>query len=92
MTPYDRRRDKLRRDLAGQVSAEVIWGCLSKVRYPDEYVARAATAGHLESGVTDTVELWVHRCANCRGWHTTKRRVPGSPSIVPGNLWKEPGR
>jgi hypothetical protein len=92
MKPYERRRYQLSRDLAGQASPEVIYACLAKTRYPDEAVARAATAVHLESGNTDRTELWVHPCAFCRGWHTTKRPVPGSPSIVPGNLFKQARR
>lgn len=91
MTPYERRRHQLARDLGDQVSHERIWACLSKQRYPDEAVARAATSVHLESGVSDAVELWVHRCEHCRGWHTTKRRQPG-PSVTAGDVFHEDRR
>lgn len=92
MTPYERRRYRLSRDLAGKATPEVIYACLSKVRYPDEPVARAATAQHLESGNTDQVELWVHACVHCRGWHTTKRPAPGAASVVAGDVYKAPRR
>lgn len=88
-TPYERRRYRMSRELAGKASPEVIWSCLSKMRYPDEFVARAATAVHLESGSSTRQELWVYRCQHCRGWHATKRPVPGAASIVAGNVFKD---
>lgn len=86
--PYERRRHRMGLDLAGQAPREVIYGCLSKIRYPDEAVARAATAHHLEHGSSEAVELWVHRCPHCRGWHTTKRPQPGEASVVADDPFK----
>lgn len=84
------RRERARkdRDLGQPAAAVVVWGCLSKVRYPDEMVARAATARHLESGNPDRDELWVYGCEHCRGWHMTKRPQPGAASVVAGDPYK----
>lgn len=92
MIPYQNKRHRLRRVMAGQAKPEVIYGCLSKIRYPDEHVARAATAHHLEFGSSESVELWVHRCEHCRGWHTTKRPQPGEASVVADDPFKAPRR
>jgi hypothetical protein len=91
-TPYERRRYRLSRDLAGKATPERIYSCLAKVRFPDEAVARAATAVHLENCDTGRHELWVYRCAHCRGWHATKREVRGAASVVAGNVFKEVGQ
>lgn len=45
--------------------------CARKVRFPDEYVARARAAQLIEQGRADKPRLFVYRCPVCRGWHMT---------------------
>ena len=45
--------------------------CLRKVRFPDEYVARARCAQLIEQGRADSPRLFVYQCPVCRGWHMT---------------------
>lgn len=45
--------------------------CLSKVRFPDEYVARARIGQLFDQGRPGKRRLWVYRCPNCRGFHMT---------------------
>ena len=45
--------------------------CESKVRHPDELVARAAAA-HRIAANRNADRLYVYRCTVCRGWHLTR--------------------
>lgn len=45
--------------------------CLSKVRFPDEYVARARAQQVIDMQGERIGALWVYQCPNCRGWHMT---------------------
>jgi hypothetical protein len=50
--------------------------CQAKRRYPDELTARAVAQTYLEHPLTYEAgvhKLWVYRCPECHGWHTTKR-------------------
>lgn len=67
--------------------------CLSKVRYPDEYVARARIGQLYDQALADKPRLWVYQCPSCRGWHlTSKPRRDGQYNMIPvepGNLYAE---
>ena len=86
----DHPHDHIRRhrDTGAPASGLVIWSCLSKVRFPDEYVARARTAQILEAGGADRPELWVYPCDHCRGWHMTKRPQRDRASVTAGDLFR----
>lgn len=47
--------------------------CKNKVRYSDEFAARAGSMVSIElHGNVD--ELYVYKCRHCNGWHLTKQR------------------
>lgn len=55
--------------------------CTGKARWPDEMSARAGALFSLENyGGVD--QLWVYRCALCRGWHLTKQKTGVEPVTI----------
>lgn len=51
---------------------QVVFNCLKKRRYSDEYGARAAAQSRLQCiGWMDG--LAVYRCPDCAGWHLTSQ-------------------
>jgi hypothetical protein len=59
--------------------------CRAKRRYPDELTARANGMRVLEElGVAFRANLYVYRCAECHGWHLTRRyQGKDSPKVTP---------
>lgn len=58
--------------------------CLSKRRFPDEYVARAAIQSGMQNGSISTDKLYVYQCPSCRGWHMThKNHGEKTHSVTP---------
>lgn len=56
--------------------------CVNKVRYPDEFTARAATSWHLEHGYGDVPVLNVYKCPHCAGWHMTRNLQNGRATVT----------
>jgi hypothetical protein len=50
----------------------IVFNCLNKRRFSDEYAARAATQARLQQ-IGEKDGLAVYRCPECSGWHMTSR-------------------
>lgn len=77
----------------GKLQSEWDKMCLSKVRFPDENVARARISQLYDQGVIDKPKLWVYHCPNCRGWHMTSKghkepRLRYHP-VKPGDIYAD---
>lgn len=60
----------------GKLVTTIKRGCESKVRYSDEFGARAAGMMYQEK---NGEKLFLYKCGICNGWHITKK-APWNPA------------
>jgi ribosomal protein L44E len=60
--------------------------CTGKVRYADELADIAGGLKSLEDHVAENgiSKLYRYRCAECRGYHLTRKKQPGQQPITLG--------
>ena len=80
----------------GKLRTEWTKMCHSKVRFTDEYVARARIAQLFDEGADIPRRLWVYKCENCKGHHFTsssqKRGMSNSEPVTATNIYGDDAR
>jgi hypothetical protein len=59
--------------------------CQRKLRWSDEFAARAAAMHRLEQPDQPLDRLWIYRCPMCAGWHLTSKRQATSMMVTAAN-------